>query len=711
MEKIKINSEMMDSLNVSQVLADMQVGFWVIEFPEGSAPKMYGNATMYTVLGIDGDSLTPEEVYAHWSGNIDPAYSEIVAQTVEAIKKGRTSEVKYLWHHQKKGWLWVRCGGYLDETYRDGFRFQGWHYDITNELESEVIDSRHSIADARKLKLYAPYIIENIEELYEIDCKTLNVNTIFYEKDKYCQIDENKNILFIIKEQVHPDYADRLSSVFQPESLHQMVKEKQTKQIECKVKTASGEYSWAEVKIFSVNIAENSKLLFCVHDISDKKRVVDLTNEKNEIIDAFYHVYSSIAELNLRTEQVCILKSDIDELNQLVLPLRQLYRLIEERFVIAAEKNTVKHFFDIDNLKSFAQAPEHHSFDFQLKKEDGQFKWKRVEVLRVPYNKHKLYLVVSDVDENHILDAVLKHFVFDSNDYLYYVDVKNNSFLSFYKNDENIVLPPQSGDDYQGALNQYNETYVVAEDRERATALMQPDYMVKRLQQEDSYKFDAGMLDMEGRYRRKEITIQRYDQENQIIFISRKDITKAYFNQKNQKESLATAHRMVNTDVLTNLFNRNGAYEKIEKRLSERTDETDAFIIIDLDNFKAVNDTLGHMRGDRLLQDVARILERHFRKSDITARLGGDEFIVYMKDIRTRQDAGAAVETLLHEIQLTCRGKTGNIDISISAGIAMAPADGHSFEELYEKSDKALYLAKRRGKNCFLFFSPDKSPV
>ena len=111
------NSEMMDLLHIKQVLAHMQVGFWTIEIPLQGAPKLYGDATIHTVLGVEVDALTPEKLYEHWMKNIDSKYLEIVVQTVEALKQGIPSEVKYLWNHPQKGWLWVRCGGYLDKAY------------------------------------------------------------------------------------------------------------------------------------------------------------------------------------------------------------------------------------------------------------------------------------------------------------------------------------------------------------------------------------------------------------------------------------------------------------------------------------------------------------------------------------------------------------------------------------------------------------------
>lgn len=696
---------MMDILHITQVLTHMQVGFWIIEIPNHGTPKMYGDTTIHTVLGVEANALEPEKLYEHWMKNIDPKYLEIVIQTVEALKQGKPSEVKYLWQHPQKGWLWVRCGGYLDETYTEGFRFKGWHYDVTNELELDSVDIEHNIADPKKLKLYAPYIIENIEELYEIDSVSLTVNTVFSKKNKYCEIGDGNNILFAIREQVHPDYIDLFNSMFKPAALQKIVNEKHTRQIECKIRTISGDYCWVDAKVLPVTIAGSVKLLLCIHDISDKKRVFDLTNEKNEILDAFYNVYSSIVEINLCTEQAYFLKSNINELDQKILSIEQLYHAIIERFNISKEKDAIKHFLDIDNLKLVVEKQDTYTFDFPAREGEKTFKWKCIETLCIPQNKDKIYLTFCDVDEKHLINSILKHFVFSDSDYLYYVDLKNNSFLNFCKNDENLLLPPQRGNDYVKTMTDYNKKYIVLDEQDKVIELMTPDYMAKRLQNEDSYKIEAGMIDDNGNYNRKQVTIQNYDRENQTLFMIRKDITKEYFRQKEQQQILTMAHKMANTDTLTNLYNRNGAYTEIEQRLLNIKDEMDAFIIIDLDNFKAVNDCLGHSQGDELLQKVAKTLEDNFRKTDIIARLGGDEFIIYMKDIKSRNAVVNAVEKLLHKLQLEYLWKNGSIQVSASVGIALVPFDGICFEDLYIKSDKALYRSKRQGKNGYSFFT------
>ena len=317
--------------------------------------------------------------------------------------------------------------------------------------------------------------------------------------------------------------------------------------------------------------------------------------------------------------------------------MEQLYRAIIECFNMSAEKDTLKHFLDIRNLKLIVEKQDKYNFDFPTREDKKTLKWKCIETLCIPQNKDKIYLAFGDVDEKYLMNSILKHFVFSNNDYLYYVDLKNNSFVNFCKNDENLLLPPQYGDDYEGAMTDFNKRYVILDEQDKVINLMSSDYMKGRLQTEGSYTFDTGMIDDNGNYSRKRVTIQSYDRENQTLFIMRKDITKEYLRQKEQQQTLMIAQRMANTDPLTKLYNRKGAYTEIENRLLNIKDEMDAFIIIDLDNFKVVNDRLGHSQGDELLEKVAKTLKDNFRKTDIIARLGGDEFIIYMKDIKRKK--------------------------------------------------------------------------
>lgn len=163
------------------------------------------------------------------------------------------------------------------------------------------------------------------------------------------------------------------------------------------------------------------------------------------------------------------------------------------------------------------------------------------------------------------------------------------------------------------------------------------------------------------------------------------------------------------TDELTGLYNRSTGTSLINQflALNNYTEETSAFLILDLDNFKEVNDTLLHKTGDKALQDVAKIISSTFRKNDIVFRLGGDEFIIFMKNIK-----GSIVEekskSLVNQLQLTYSNNSKEVSISASIGISLFPKDGSTFSKLYTKADSALYKAKKSGKSTFCYYEHEE---
>lgn len=156
-------------------------------------------------------------------------------------------------------------------------------------------------------------------------------------------------------------------------------------------------------------------------------------------------------------------------------------------------------------------------------------------------------------------------------------------------------------------------------------------------------------------------------------------------------------------DVLTGLYNR----EYTEKLANEKLAQTGrgSLFMIDMDNFKAINDTYGHMAGDAVLKMLAETLQKEADTCDIVCRIGGDEFIMFFegetdKNILSRK-ASAIIADICNKLEVN-RYETNS---SISVGIAQAPDDGADFSKLYNSADKALYHVKQNGKNSFHFFS------
>lgn len=168
---------------------------------------------------------------------------------------------------------------------------------------------------------------------------------------------------------------------------------------------------------------------------------------------------------------------------------------------------------------------------------------------------------------------------------------------------------------------------------------------------------------------------------------------------KRQQESL---RRRATTDLLTGAWNRAAGTAQIEEIMRTLPDEgcVHAFAIADLDNFKRLNDVLGHMWGDKALFDVVKIMKKHCREEDVVCRLGGDEFVVFMRNI-PRETVERNITALSRKLHITYKKEEKDVTISVSMGIVMARKQGSSFQELYEQADRCLYEVKRNKKGSY----------
>ena len=159
-------------------------------------------------------------------------------------------------------------------------------------------------------------------------------------------------------------------------------------------------------------------------------------------------------------------------------------------------------------------------------------------------------------------------------------------------------------------------------------------------------------------------------------------------------------------DPLTGLLNRKGFEERADNLLRENAYNMSAYIMIDQDNFKGVNDGYGHMTGDEVLKRTARILRNSFRSGDLVARVGGDEFCAFLPHIAGKDWIEERLDSIERNIkeEFTCNGMM--MHVSVSIGAAIYPEAGGSIEELYSSADKALYAAKDAGKGRFEVYSP-----
>ena len=160
-------------------------------------------------------------------------------------------------------------------------------------------------------------------------------------------------------------------------------------------------------------------------------------------------------------------------------------------------------------------------------------------------------------------------------------------------------------------------------------------------------------------------------------------------------------------DLLTGLFNQVTTMKLIDGMLaSSSRGDRHALFVIDIDNFKYVNDHLGHLRGDELIVQTAVRLRRQFREGDIVGRVGGDEFVIFLKKISSVELVVKKAEMLRQVFRDARSRMDGNFSISGSIGIAFYPNDGRSYDELFKKADAAMYAAKRSGKDSYRIYVP-----
>lgn len=162
-----------------------------------------------------------------------------------------------------------------------------------------------------------------------------------------------------------------------------------------------------------------------------------------------------------------------------------------------------------------------------------------------------------------------------------------------------------------------------------------------------------------------------------------------------------------NYDALTHLPNRSLLQERLNQMLtrSRRNNERFVLLFVDLDGFKQINDTLGHEMGDVVLRTLAARLADCVRQNDMVGRLGGDEFVILMEGPQESDVLIQSVERVIETVQRPIQGHGRPICITASVGVAVYPADGRTIEELMRNADRAMYCAKRRGKNQFCFYA------
>lgn len=202
--------------------------------------------------------------------------------------------------------------------------------------------------------------------------------------------------------------------------------------------------------------------------------------------------------------------------------------------------------------------------------------------------------------------------------------------------------------------------------------------------------------------------IKEYSQQLEEVYdtalSSIKELTQKYDDLNKNKENMK---KLAYNDYLTELPNRIAFTEMLDNiMLTIRSDEIVAIMDIDIDNFKNINDTLGHAYGDELLIDVTHRLKQVLDENDYLARIGGDEFAILTQNMEDTLSYEEKIKKIRNVFSYPFTLSTKEYFVTVSIGIAFAPKDGKTSQMLIKNVDSAMYVSKERGKNTYTYFDP-----
>lgn len=690
-------------LDIENILKRTKVGIWSIVI-ENNKFKMYGNKSFIELLGANlgaNIELSPEDIYKLWFSGVHPNYIEYIYNAIEeAFDKGEVV-LEYLWNHSKLGLMYIRSHAVLESDENGIKKISGYHQEVARNLHNNIDNlDNYKILDIYKVLKYSKYFMYLCEKLYEIDIETLNTKTIFYKDDRYDNDDEDRAIDELIEKYVHEENKNSFKELFYSYNIEKMVNNKSILDIEYRSKTIDDNYKWTKAILFAVEFNKKKKILLYTYDIEKEKKTEKLEEQNKEILDAFIADNYAILEMNLELENINIVKKgkNVKTIIKDEASIEELKELLVENYVDEFDKEKIEKFFSLDSLKHTLSQEKGTYIDVKLNNKLYGYKWMRLKILPVSILKKKVYLFIKTIDKDSLIGNIIGKYIYDNYDYLYYIDFKNDYFFKFGETSQVEIGIQNDNCTYSTQLQKYVDKFVVKEDIKNTIRKMSKDYIIEQLDKKHEFTFTNGIIDNNGEYKRKAYKFQYLNREHQIVMAIKQDITNSYKEKLEKENELKKVSFEAKTDFLTGVLNRKGLEKEINQYLRQDGNKG-MFIIVDLDNFKLVNDRCGHDEGDNVIKKVANILKDNFRRNDVVGRLGGDEFVVFIKG-SYKTSIESLAQKILNNIHFSYKTEE-EFTVTASVGITYYEGNGEGFEELYKKADNALYEAKKSGKNKY----------
>lgn len=287
----------------NEVLSETRIGLWRIQLDEGQEPRMYADVTMLELLGIE-EIPSPEECYRSWYSRIEPAYCQMVNNSIDRMKNNEHAEVSYAWNHPIIGRIFVRCGGIMESGYEDGYSFRGYHQDISQTVML--------VQERKMLKEYNSMFLESLKKLYfsvgMVNLEDGKITVLKKAKDVYLDTKnamELDELLESVSYLFHEQDREKIKKDFSIDNFRKKWKEGNTQFMGEYRRLQNGSYRWMAVDAYFLKREEEAALaLVTIQDIHDRKRM----EEKNEELQSIYkftvqNEYDCVAITDLETQR------------------------------------------------------------------------------------------------------------------------------------------------------------------------------------------------------------------------------------------------------------------------------------------------------------------------------------------------------------------------------------------------------------------------
>ncbi|MEG2185257.1 MAG: diguanylate cyclase [Cloacibacillus sp.] len=683
--------------NYQRLLSNIPGGIVLIEVTDGLARPTYFSDGFCRMM-----EMSEGEAFSHFGGlgahsvifpdDRKRVYAEFTANYVAHEDFSLTFRIK----NRQAQYKWVQINASV--LYDDGCGKVSYYLVCT-----DVSAEKEAQARLERTEEYYRAALSNSDiDMWEYDLKRRCIvkgNTILKGKNAWETIEAVPESQ-IKSGDIHPGSVEVYRSLYR--RLHEGAKDPSA---DVRVRREDGVgWRWARIKYTTPPDGEDSArcVVAVVTDVTEQKNAeMRYENELKRRDTVYSDALTLSVQLNLTTG---VVEYASDVYASLLPPDRNfdemLLRVVELIPNRQQRADFLAKFASRSLTTAYNRGDTTLEYEYQKTVAENTVRWVRTTarmLVRPGTNEIIVFFTLNDTHDEHMSKELLNCVAQEDYEYVAYIDAPHNSYVMFASFGKNgTPLPPPTGDDYYREITLYAEKFVVEEEVSAVIQMMGTDFVISQLESGETFEFTAHVKETNGDVRLKKLKYSYMDRENKILRLSRVDITDIY-EQLTENQRL---RELSQRDGLTGLYNKKHFCVMLETAVALSCEKW--LFFIDIDNFKGVNDVLGHMTGDQALRDTAATLREVFSETGMIGRFGGDEFFVLLTEVSEEEALAKAREVCQSLKKSYGRGKK-RLEISGSVGLCKMTAS-LSPENALKHADEALYRAKALGKGRFVLY-------